>query len=210
MNNPIYVLSALCLMVILAVYAGKTRFGSKFGAALLVIVFTAIIANLGLIPSASNSIPLYDGIFTYLAPLSIFYLLLGVNLNSIKKAGAPMIILFVLGSLATAVGVFAAWHLVSPQEVLGDDARVIAGMLAGTYTGGSANFNAVALEYNMQENGILFAGNHCRRQRNHDALDHCNPGNSGIHATVSQGTKGFSEHTWKPQSQKKSILTFDR
>jgi len=158
MNNPIYVLSALCLMVILAVYAGKTKFGSKFGAALLVIVFTAIIANLGLIPSASNSIPLYDGIFTYLAPLSIFYLLLGVNLNSIKKAGAPMIILFVLGSLATAVGVFAAWHLVSPQEVLGDDARVIAGMLAGTYTGGSANFNAVALEYKMQENGILFAG----------------------------------------------------
>ena len=158
MNNPIYVLSVLCLMVILAVYAGKTKFGSKFGAALLVIVFTAIIANLGLIPSASNSIPLYDGIFTYLAPLSIFYLLLGVNLNSIKKAGAPMIILFVLGSLATAVGVFAAWHLVSPQEVLGDDARVIAGMLAGTYTGGSANFNAVALEYKMQENGILFAG----------------------------------------------------
>ncbi len=158
MNNPIYVLSVLCLMVILAVYAGKTKFGSKFGAALLVIVFTAIIANLGLIPSASDSIPLYDGIFTYLAPLSIFYLLLGVNLNSIKNAGAPMIILFVLGSLATAVGVFAAWHLVSPQEVLGDDARVIAGMLAGTYTGGSANFNAVALEYKMQENGILFAG----------------------------------------------------
>ena len=86
-NNPIYVLAVLCLMVILAVYAGKTKTGSKFGAALLVIVFTAVVANLGLIPSASDSIPLYDGIFTYLAPLSIFYLLLGVNLNSIKKAG---------------------------------------------------------------------------------------------------------------------------
>jgi uncharacterized membrane protein len=31
-------------------------------------------------------------------------------------------------------------------------------MLAGTYTGGSANFNAVALHYNMQEKGILYAG----------------------------------------------------
>jgi uncharacterized membrane protein len=31
-------------------------------------------------------------------------------------------------------------------------------MLAGTYTGGSANFNAVALEYKMQEKGILYAG----------------------------------------------------
>lgn len=158
LNNPIYVLAVLCLMVILAVYSGKTKAGSKFGAALLVIVFTAIVANLGLIPSASNSIPLYNGIFTYLAPLSIFYLLLGVNLNSIKKAGAPMIILFVLGSLATAIGVLVAWHAVSPQKILGEDARVIAGMLAGTYTGGSANFNAVALNYDMQEKGVLYAG----------------------------------------------------
>lgn len=158
LNNPIYVLAVLCLMVILAVYAGKTKTGSKFGAALLVIVFTAVVANLGLIPSASDSIPLYDGIFTYLAPLSIFYLLLGVNLNSIKKAGAPMIILFVLGSLATALGVLVAWYVVSPEKALGEDARVIAGMLAGTYTGGSANFNAVALQYKMQEKGILYAG----------------------------------------------------
>ena len=158
LNNPIYVLAMLCLMVILAVYAGKTKTGSKFGAALLVIVFTAVVANLGLIPSASDSIPLYDGIFTYLAPLSIFYLLLGVNLNSIKKAGAPMIILFVLGSLATALGVLVAWYVVSPEKALGEDARVIAGMLAGTYTGGSANFNAVALQYKMQEKGILYAG----------------------------------------------------
>ena len=158
LNDPIYVLAVLCLMVILAVYAGKSKVGSKFGAALLVIVFTAVVANLGLIPSASDSIPLYDGIFTYLAPLSIFYLLLGVNLNSIKKAGAPMILIFVLGSFATAVGVMAAWHVISPQDSLGEDARVIAGMLAGTYTGGSANFNAVALHYGMQEKGVLYAG----------------------------------------------------
>ena len=75
-ENPVYVLGVLCLMVILADYASKTRFGKKLGAALLVILFTAVIANLGIIPSASNSIPLYDGIFTYLAPISIFYLLL--------------------------------------------------------------------------------------------------------------------------------------
>lgn len=158
LNHPIYVLAVLCLMVILSVYAGNTRWGRKFGAALLVIVFTAVVANLGLIPSASNSIPLYEGIFEYLAPLSIFYLLLGVNLKSLKRAGAPMIILFVLGSLSTALGVLAAWNLVSPQQALGEDARVIAGMLAGTYTGGSANFNAVALEYDMQEKGVLYAG----------------------------------------------------
>jgi uncharacterized membrane protein len=42
--------------------------------------------------------------------------------------------------------------------VLGEDGKIIAGMLTGTYTGGSVNFNAVALEYGFQEKGILYAG----------------------------------------------------
>ncbi|MEO0528402.1 MAG: DUF819 family protein [Bacteroidota bacterium] len=158
LTNPIYVLAILCLMVILAVYAGKTKFGKQFGAALLVILFTAVLANLKVIPSASNSIPLYNGIFIYVAPISIFYLLLNVNLTSIKQAGLPMIGLFLMGSLATTAGIFISWTLLSPDNVLGDDGKVIAGMLTGTYTGGSVNFNAVALEYDFQEKGVLYAG----------------------------------------------------
>ena len=145
-------------MVILAVYAGKTKFGKQFGAALLVILFTAVLANLNIIPSASNSIPLYDGIFKYVAPISIFYLLLNVNLTSIKQAGLPMIGLFLIGSLATTIGIYISWILLSPESVLGEDGKIIAGMLTGTYTGGSVNFNAVALEYDFQEKGILYAG----------------------------------------------------
>ncbi|MEP0264358.1 DUF819 family protein [Dokdonia sp.] len=158
LEHPIYVLLMLLGMVILAVYAAKTKLGKKLGVALLAILFTAVIANLNLIPSASNSIPLYDGIFKYLAPISIFYLLLGVNLTSIKRAGAPMIILFLIGSLATTLGILISWYLIAPQDVLGEDAHIIAGMLTGTYTGGSINFNAVALEYNFQERGVLYAG----------------------------------------------------
>lgn len=156
--NPIYVLAVLCLMVILAVYAGKTKFGKQLGAALLVILFTAVMANLKLIPSASNSIPLYEGIFKYVAPVSIFYLLLNVNLTSIKCAGLPMIGLFLIGSLATTLGVLISWYLLSPEAVLGQESRIIAGMLTGTYAGGSVNFNAIALEYDFQENGLLYAG----------------------------------------------------
>ena len=79
-TNPIYVLSILCFMVILSVYAGKTKIGKQLGgAALLVILFTAVVANFKFIPSASNSIELYDIIFKYIAPISIFYLLLNVN-----------------------------------------------------------------------------------------------------------------------------------
>ncbi len=157
-ENPIYVLAILCLMVLLSMQAAKTKLGGKLSAALLVIVFTAVLANLKLIPSASNSIPLYDGIFKYLAAIGIFYLLLGINLQSLKKAGAPMIILFLIGSLATVLGILGSWYLVSPEEVLGDKGDIIAGMLTGTYTGGSVNFNAIALEYDFQKEGALYAG----------------------------------------------------
>lgn len=140
----VFVLLVLCTMVWLALLAGRTRWGKPLGAALLVILFTAVVANVGLIPSASNSIPLYDAIFTYLAPISIFYLLLGANLKALRKAGLPMIALFLLGSLATVVGILAAWYLIRPEAILGDDGKVLAGMLTGTYTGGSVNFNGVA------------------------------------------------------------------
>ena len=156
--NPIYVLGMLSLMVILSIYIGKTKLGKQFGAALLVILFTAVIANLKLIPSASDSIGLYDVIFQYIAPISIFYLLLNVNLNSIKKAGLPMISLFVIGSLATTVGILISWVMLSPENILGEDAKIIAGMLTGTYTGGSVNFNAIAIEYGFQKKGVLYAG----------------------------------------------------
>ena len=158
-SNPIYVLITLSLMVILSVYAGKTKIGKQLGgAALLVILFTAVVANFKFIPSASNSIELYDIIFKYIAPISIFYLLLNVNITSIKKAGLPMVGLFILGSIATTIGILISWLLLSPQDILGDDGKIIAGMLTGTYTGGSVNFNAIALEYEFQKKGFLYAG----------------------------------------------------
>ena len=157
-SNPIYVLGTLSLMIILSIYIGKTKLGKQFGAALLVILFTAVIANLKLIPSASNSIGLYNVIFRYVAPISIFYLLLNVNLNSIKKAGLPMISLFIIGSLATTLGILMSWVILSPQNILGEDAKIIAGMLTGTYSGGSVNFNAIAIEYGFQKKGVLYAG----------------------------------------------------
>ena len=158
MSNPVYVLLMLCFMIILSLYVGKTKLGKQLGSALLVILFTAIIANLKLIPSASNSIELYSIIFEYIAPISIFFLLLNVNLVSIKKAGLPMITLFIIGSLSTTLGILISWIIISPENILGSDANVIAGMLTGTYTGGSVNFNAVALEYGFQKKGILYAG----------------------------------------------------
>ena len=115
-------------------------------------------ANLGLIPSASDASPVYEGIFKFIAPASIFFLLLGVNLKELKKAGLPMLLSFSIGSLGTMLGVVIALNSIDYEAVFGTNAAAIAGMMTGTYTGGSANFNAVALHYEVFREGAVYTG----------------------------------------------------
>lgn len=157
-TNAFVVLAILCLIIFASEQIAKTKWGKPLGAAIMVIVLGAVFANVGVIPSASNAIPLYSIIFKYIAPIAIFYLVLGVNLRKIKQAGMPMLVLFVLGSAATVIGVVVSYALVNPESALNEYSAPIAGMIAGTYTGGSINFNAVALHYQVNEAGVLYAG----------------------------------------------------
>ncbi len=162
-QQPAYILAVLAFVIVLCEILTKYTWLKQVGTALLAIVITAIIANLGLIPSASDAPPLYKGIFTYLAPLSIFYLLLEVSLRHLKLAGIPMLVMFGIGAAGTTLGVMLGmWAIqaISPNglDVLGDQTAALAGMFTGTYIGGSVNFNAIALHYNVMEEGILFAG----------------------------------------------------
>lgn len=158
LSDNVVVLAILMLLIMFSFWAAKTRYGKLLGTALIVIISGALAANLGVIPSASNAIPLYGEIFHYVAPLSIFYLVLGVNLKQIKAAGLPMLSLFLIGACSTVIGVYVAYWLVNPEATLEGFAGPISGMVAGTYTGGSLNFNAVALHYRVNESGVLYAG----------------------------------------------------
>ncbi len=135
----------------------QRRFFRTIGSALTVILAAAVLANLRVIPSSSNAPPLYEGIFTYLAPLAIFFLLLDVRLKDLRRAGLPMLILFGCGAVATAVGAIVGYHLVAPQNHGVGHAFAVGGMFTGTYTGGSVNLNAVALQYGVTKDGTLFA-----------------------------------------------------
>lgn len=159
--NPVYQLMVLCLLVVLSEYLVRRSFMRHFGTALLVILLTAIVANLGLLPAGSSEeqpVPVYEGIFAYLAPLSIFWLLLRVNLKDILQAGLPMLSLFILGALGTAIGVFIGMRLLNGPETIGPLYHAVGGMFLGTYTGGSVNFNAVAIHYDVMREGVLYGG----------------------------------------------------
>ena len=158
MQAPLAILAILALNIVLSEWLNRHTALRYLGTTLLVILVTAVVANLGIIPSASQGSPLYSGIFKYVAPISIFYLLLGVNLAQLKQAGLPMLVMFLIGSASTAIGAILAIKLVGGASALGDNYRALAGMMTGTYTGGSVNFNALAIHYEVTEEGNLYAG----------------------------------------------------
>ncbi len=160
-TDSLYVLAVLCLIVVASEWMVRRTWMRHLGTALVVILVTAVVANLGIIPAGSTEeapVAAYDYTFAYLAPIAIFWLLLRCNLRDILKAGLPLVALFVIGALGTTFGVLVGMWVVGGPENIGPLYNAIGGMFAGTYTGGSVNFNAVALHYDVVSNGALFAG----------------------------------------------------
>ena len=153
-TDSLFILFVLGANVVFCEWLCRKPGFRHIGTALLVIVVTAIEANLGLIPTTAT--PVYDTIFSYLAPFALFLLLLGVNLKDLKQAGLPMLSMYLLGAVGTVVGVLVSVWVFSAQESIGPLFYALAGMFTGTYTGGSVNFHAVALHYNVSKAGNLF------------------------------------------------------
>jgi uncharacterized membrane protein len=155
--NPIFILTILFLNIVIAEWLNGKKFFNHLGTGLLVIIITAIVANLGVIPASMPSTPVYESIFAYVAPISIFLMLLNINLNSLKKAGKPMLLMFLIGSFATMFGALIAMWAVGGKSAIGQFYYALGGMYTGTYIGGSINFNAVALHYGVSQQGGLFS-----------------------------------------------------
>lgn len=156
-QNPLALLAVLMVNILVADWLTKWPVFRQLGTSLIVILLTAVTANVGLIPASTNAPPLYDGIFTYLAPISIFYLLLTVNLRSLRRAGTPMVLNFFIGAAGTMLGVLAGMWAVAGPAGFGQLYYALGGMFAGTYTGGSSNLNAIALHYGVNKAGHLYA-----------------------------------------------------
>lgn len=160
-TDPLFITTVLLLVIVASEWLARRSVVRYFGSALLVIVLGAVVANLGVIPAGSPPeapVPVYDAIFAYVAPIAIFWLLLQVNLGDVLKAGLPLVVLFLLGSAATLGGAVLGMWLVRGESAIGPLYQAIAGMFTGTYIGGSVNFNAVALHYQVVRDGALYGG----------------------------------------------------
>jgi uncharacterized membrane protein len=160
LTGPLAVAAVLCANVFLSEWLGRRGVLRHLGGALLVIVITAIVANLGLIPTVApqDAHPVYEGVFGYVAPLSIFWLLLRVDLREVARAGPQMLLLFAVGAASVMAGSVLGMALFDDGRAFGEHAAALGGMFAATYIGGSINFNALALHYRVVEDGLLYAG----------------------------------------------------
>lgn len=161
MTEATYIIGVLSAVIFLTELLVRKTFLRHLGTALLVILFTALLANIGVLPTGSSTsepVEAYTFIFGTVAPLAIFWLLLPINLKDILKAGRSIIVMFLLGSLATAVGVFVGMWVVNGPESIGPLYNALGGMFVGTYTGGSVNFNTLGLHYGVVEEGVLYGG----------------------------------------------------
>lgn len=152
------VVAVLVAVIAASEWLARRTWARHLGAALLVIVLTAILTNIDVIPPYGADTPVYSAIFEYVAPLGIFWLLLLVDLKSVLRVGAPILALFLIGAFGTALGVAIGHRAVGGAEAFGELHAALAGMFTGTYTGGSVNFNAIALEYRVVEDAPLYAG----------------------------------------------------
>lgn len=157
-ESALSIAAVLAALIAVSEWLANHTWLKHLGAALLVIVLTALVANLGIIPTYGPEVPLYGAIFEYIAPLGIFWLLLLVDLRSLGNVGGPTLLLFLVGAAGTASGAALGHWIVGGAEALGEQHAALAGMFTGTYVGGSVNYNAVALEYGVMEDPGLYAG----------------------------------------------------
>lgn len=128
----------------------NTRIGRLMTGVIISMAAAMLLANLKIIPSQA---PVYDTIFSNILPVSIPLLLFRANLRRALRTGGPILWAFGIGSLGVVLGVFLATALVP----LGELSAIAGGLFTATYTGGSANFAAVAIATDFSEGSELTA-----------------------------------------------------
>ncbi|MFQ5678480.1 MAG: DUF819 family protein, partial [Gemmatimonadota bacterium] len=151
-QHPVTLATAIAGAAALAFWLeARFAWAGKAGAALLAILFGALLSNLELVPLVS---PIYDGIFGPVTSLAIVWLLFAVRLADLRRAGPSMLLAFGLAVAGTVVGATLASLLFA--EAFGDEAWKLSGILTGTYSGGSLNFVAVGRDLGLPPS--LFSG----------------------------------------------------
>jgi len=141
----------LLIAALIGFWSQKTRLGARFSAAVVTMLITFALSNLGIIPTSS---PVYSQIWNYLVPLAIPLLLFQTNFMQILRESGATLIAFAIGIVGVIVGTFVAYWLVP----LGDVDWQLAGMFSANYIGDTLNYYGTAKALEMHTTDVLTTG----------------------------------------------------
>jgi uncharacterized membrane protein len=144
-TDPLGIATVIAVVTAIGLWLDRTfAWAARVSSALLVLALGAVLSNLGLVPATS---PVYDGVFGPVTSLAICWLLFGVHFSDLKGAGPRMLGAFGLAVVGTSAGALVGGLVYA--GAFGGDVWRLAGVLTGTYSGGSLNFVAVGREVEL-------------------------------------------------------------
>ena len=156
-QDPLAIVAVLFSVICFSLFmVRRFKWAERLSPILWILFVGALCSNTGLIPTSA---PIYGQLIDVSVPFAVCVILLSVNLKDIGKAGAPMLVAFVLAAIGTVLGVVIASVTLDSAlaTIMDEDAWKLAGPYTGTYIGGSLNFAAVAEATGMQDSSSLAA-----------------------------------------------------
>jgi len=121
----------------------KYKWASKITGCVIAMVIAALFSNFKIIPTESK---VYDDVWSFLVPLAIPLLLFKANIKKIWKESGRLVILFLLSSLGTLIGVFVGFFILKNFIPM---LYKVSAMMTGSYIGGSVNFAAMSQSFDV-------------------------------------------------------------
>ena len=129
----------------------KYKWASNISGVIIALVSAMTLSNLNIIPVSA---PVYDIVWNYAVPLAIPLLLIKCDIKKILKESGKILIIFLIGSFATAAGSLIAYFLLKNHI---NELEAVAAMITGTYIGGTVNFAALSNAFNVSEKMVSSA-----------------------------------------------------
>jgi uncharacterized membrane protein len=149
-NQEFALWAVLFLAAAVGIWVEQTPWGTKISGAVVTILVTFILSNLGILPVTAST---YDVVWSYLVPLAIPLLLLKADLWRITQETGSLLVAYLLGIVGTVLGTIVAYYLLP----LGEEGWQLAGIFCATYIGGSINFAATAETLGLRSGDLLSA-----------------------------------------------------
>ncbi|MEO8352104.1 MAG: DUF819 family protein [Chthoniobacteraceae bacterium] len=124
----------------------RFRWAARLSAPVIALLVAMMLANARVVPTSALA---YDFVGDWLVPLAIPLLLLRANLRAIFRTGGRLLVAFHISSIGTLLGVALA-VLTLRRWIPPPNLEHAAGMMTGSYIGGSVNFLAVKASYDVR------------------------------------------------------------